>query len=147
MKIYHSCSILGAYGLFKNYDGGTICVSTDASTHLFGREAVLVWEIDNPNFSEYSHVDLNAKKNLGWDEARIKLSDLPSQPCLFLEKWQYDRFSKWQECECEEKFEYEEEEKFENLISLWEDREIEGVFFPQSKEEEMFLFGKSYSDF
>ncbi len=75
-KLYHSCTIEGLDELLNNHiadcEGvdAPIAFSTEASTRLFGRECVLVLEVENLT-GQYTAYDADAGIDFGWDEFRV----------------------------------------------------------------------------
>lgn len=70
-KLYHSCTVDGLANLLFDYNGESVNFSTEASTKLFGRECVIVINVENID-GLYAPFDADAGKNYGYDEFRAK---------------------------------------------------------------------------
>ena len=75
-RIFHSCTLEGLNNLIQNFaTEQAICCSTEASTRLFGREMVVVFEAKEYT-GTHTEGDADAGKDYGYDEFRVNFSSI-----------------------------------------------------------------------
>ena len=62
--------------LFSNFNEDLeICTSSENSSALFGRNCVIVLDVDESHITERADYDIDAQKNFGYDEIRIQMTE------------------------------------------------------------------------
>ena len=76
MKLFHSCTIEGLGSFFESYyEDLEICTSSENSSELFGRNCVIVLDVNECHITEREDFDIDAQKNYGYDEIRIQMTE------------------------------------------------------------------------